>query len=254
MSNINKVNVNGVEYDIQDKKTLDYLNQQLDYIYDKDEVDTKIKEATQNKASTEYVDNALSNIDLSNYYNKEETDNKIDEALGDIKTFEEMGIYKIKLPNAWPNGNSFITKDTEGATELFAKINEIQNSDTTNKYYPFLILVEFMGTSILFKSLANSYNQFRFISETFSYNDNGQSGSNATDNSMRLYMYVRNGVSELQLQIDQYNSFHITAKNTKYYAVTDNYNPAHKQYVDDSINTAIGDINTILDNINGEVI
>lgn len=101
MSNINKVNVNGVEYDIQDKKTLDYLNQQLDYIYDKDEVDTKIKEATQNKASTEYVDNALSNIDLSNYYNKEETNNKILEATNDKATTEyvDNALANIDLSN-----------------------------------------------------------------------------------------------------------------------------------------------------------
>lgn len=191
-----------------------------------------------------YVKNNVSKVNTTAYevtgdYNPAHK-KYVDDAVANLKSFEEMGIYKIKLSDEWPNGACFITKDVEGATELFAKINEIQNSDAANKYYPFLIIVEFNGTSVLFRSLANSYNKFRFISDTFSYNDSGGTGSTSTDSPMRLYMYIRPGTGtsynpDIQLQIDQYNSFHVTANNTKYYDVTDNYNPAHKKYVDDTI-------------------
>lgn len=46
----------------------------------------------------------------------------------------------------------------------------------------------------------------------------------------------------------------MSQNNTKEFHPVGDYNPASKKYVDDSISTQIGNISTILDNINGEVI
>lgn len=52
---------------------------------------------------------------------------------------------------------------------------------------------------------------------------------------------------------EQFNNF-LSKNNAVEYEPTDDYNPATKLYVDSSILAVVGNIGTILDSINGEVI
>lgn len=165
------------------------------------------------------------------------------------KTLEEQGIYFLNLyefntallsePNAV--SKNFVFSANGNAWETFQQIafgNELESKIVVTNLYG-----DQMG---LFYGYKISENQYKFDCE-FIYKDDTLVGTH----NFKFYFYITRGInmggtSDRNIIMYRESMNLLTTDNVREYTPSGNYNPANKKYVDDSILSAIGDINSVL--------
>lgn len=271
MKKINKMNVNGEVYDIQDNSSGYLLPKDIENLASKDLVNEKFQEAVSLGFKIEVVealptenishqviylvlngDNEENNIydefvynsndewekigstktDLSNYYNKQEVDEKIKPL--EVLTLEPIVNNSNISVNVGKDAYPKLTDDNK--TKIIDGVNKLLNSDFQYAHlpfyfyprnYPLLIDILLDKDKILTNKNINTYhnvlggdntnNQYNFwFNITFSMENNVVTAIASSNISARVN------------QVSMVN-------NTQRYDITNDYNPAHKFYVDTSV-------------------
>lgn len=271
MKKINKMNINGEVYDIQDNSSGYLLPKDIENLASKDLVNEKFQEAVslgfkvevvealptenishqviylmlngddeENNIYDEFVYNSndewekigSTKTDLSNYYNKQEVDEK-------IKPLEVLTLEPIVNNSAISVniGDSVYPKLTEdNKTRIIDGVNKLLNSDLQYAHlpfyfyprgYPLLIDILLDKDKILTNKNINTY-----------HNVLGGDSLNTQFNFwFNINFSVENNIvtaisgSTILVSVNKV----VTTNNTQRYDVTNDYNPAHKFYVDTSV-------------------
>lgn len=235
----NKPKINNIQLD--GNKSLEELGIQPKGDYLKKEEDPTVPEHVKN-IKEEDIDNWNNKSDFSGNY--EDLNNK---------------------PTI-PTKTSELTNDSDFVDEEY--VDEKVNSNTIDKQG--ILIIDLSDTNFINGgSLTKEAEQYQKIID-FTFNN--QSGvkmilariSEFTIDVLFTYdarnltyigYYEKESIYEVSMRVNQnnlpiyYSSKALTflkSDNTTSYSVSNNYNPAHKKYVDDSINEKIGEINTIL--------
>ena len=130
------------------------------------------------------------------------------------------------------------TVDAVSKNQMYSFALYMKNSGDNDKF------IKFNYSS---KSLDTPYWSFTFIGETILYGNGGLSQTRVP--RIEIAYQENNGVYTLQ-RVNFYHTLVLLSPNNGYsYNVTDDYNPAHKKYVDDAISAQVGNINTILETL-----
>ena len=136
------------------------------------------------------------------------------------------------------------TVDAVSKNQMYSFALYMKNSGDNDKF------IKFNYSS---KSLDTPYWSFTFIGQTILYGNGGLSQTRVP--RIEIAYQEKDGVYTLQ-RVNFYHTLVLLSPNNGYsYNVTNDYNPAHKKYVDDSIkniSTHSHDNKTILDNITEE--
>lgn len=227
----------------------------------------KINIITSNGTGNNYLanDGTYKEIDLSSYAPKTtigdledlDTTDKSDivSAINEVasSSMDDVApVYILKTTDTLSEYTTLVMRDTSAKQRVGEIITKIMTSDTKEG----LILLHSSPTNTRYLLKSHSLHGTNVNSYTFktsalpSYDSNLQS---------RLYTYKQLRISglwnnnvytctDLRFSVStmyDLDSF-IAKNNTNSYNVTNDYNPAHKKYVDDSISSAVGDIETIL--------
>lgn len=202
----------------------------------------EVKESVNNLSSeTQESINNLSNTTQQNFEN-------INDLMGELETninsqlgqeLENKGIFVFKMGEDLPYGNSTSktitsTKTLERAQLMINKMKELASNDIKN----FTIILQLNWTNMLF----HTRNNMTSSSVEFKSYDCYTSSS-----CYKFYQLKFNGNSDLSqitsIVLEQQSTSPIlTTSYNENYSVYFDYTPAHKKYVDESIETAINGI------------
>ena len=271
MTKINKININGNIYDIQDNSSGYVKGTEISDLVNQ-LVDEKVAEFLKAGFNTETVDELpTENISYKTIYlvpsEKEEEENIYDEYIYTSKDeWEKIGSTKTDLSNHYTkeevdseienldsriNDNFICLQYNDNSEETISKleymINKYKNKDiycvisTRSDYIVYEEYQFVLSCSILNVGTKNTY-FFRNNSAPVSYQHQYYQALNITGEWVEETFQI----SELKYTPATYSNKFLSTNNTSSYTPTGDYNPAPKKYVDDSIATALGDVETIL--------
>ena len=179
---------------------------------------------------------------------------ELDNDVGFITDIDVIDIRDIGI-NINFQDKKYVFSSSNDKIKVFQTVLEKTVSAVSkNQMYSFALYMKNSGDNDKFikfnyssKSLDTPYWSFTFIGETILYGNGGLSQTRVP--RIEIAYQENNGVYTLQ-RVNFYHTLVLLSPNNGYsYNVTDDYNPAHKKYVDDAISAQVGNINTILETL-----
>lgn len=159
---------------------------------------------------------------------------------GQGANLEELGIIWVDLGNSFMGGKHTI----KIGTELWNKIQKGLFESSRNEKSQIIILSYGSSTkSVCIGNWNTMYKNYDFIG-TYTNGLNGQFTDLYTFNVYPSIEY--GGTDDRDIVINKKEINFVPLTNTTLYSITNDAMPVYKKYVDDTVNNAIGNINTIL--------
>lgn len=280
MKKINKININGEIYEIEDNSSgyipeseanqiigniidgkieelkdlgfkvevvetlpVENISHQVIYlVLNGDNEENNIYDEFVYTANNEWEKIGSTKAELSNYYNKQETD--------EIIANNKVPYYKLSLKT----DTSFAGNSFNFNAEDKQQIANIINDAYQNKYQTIAILFnenDATKTMILVssKNISKQYTSYSFVGNSYLGNDSAYDGMMGGYYKYRISVngtWVDNVFEVTSATSQRTQLYFLSTTNSNTYNPTQPYHPSTKKYVDDSISTALGDVNSIL--------